>query len=76
MKIEVLGIGCPKCRKMEENARKAVKELGIKAEVFHVYDAVEIARRGIVSTPALVVDGKVKVAGRVPTVEEIKQLLK
>ena len=75
MKVEVFGAGCPKCKKTEENARKAVEELGIDAEVTHIYDEVEMIARGITSSPALVIDGELKVADRVPEVEEIKRLL-
>ena len=76
MKIEVLGTGCPKCKKTYENAEEAIKELGIEAELVKVYDSVEIAKRGVFETPALVIDGEIKVAGRVPSKEEIKGLLK
>jgi len=76
VKIEVLGTGCPKCKKTYENAEKAIKELGIEAELVKVYDSVEIAKRGVFETPALVIDGEIKVAGRVPSKEEIKKLLK
>jgi len=75
MKIEVFGVGCPKCRKTEENAKKAVKELGIDAEVVHIYDQLQMISRGITASPALMIDGELKVAGRVPTVEEIKKLI-
>ena len=75
MKIEVLGTGCPKCKKTYANAEKAVKELGIEAELVKVYDGIEIAKRGVLETPALVIDGEIKVAGRVAGVEEIKELL-
>jgi len=76
VKIEVLGTGCPKCKKTYENAEEAIKELGIEAELVKVYDSVEIAKRGVFETPALVIDGEIKVAGRVPSKEEIKGLLK
>jgi len=76
VKIEVLGTGCPKCKKTYENAAEAIKELGIEAELVKVYDSVEIAKRGVFETPALVIDGEIKVAGRVPSVEEIKEMLK
>ena len=75
MKIEVLGTGCPKCKKTYENAEKAIKELGIEAELVKVYDSIEIAKRGVFETPALAIDGEIKIAGRVPSVEEIKELL-
>ncbi|HEC82379.1 MAG TPA: thioredoxin family protein [Thermoplasmatales archaeon] len=76
MKIEVLGTGCPKCKKTYANAEKAVKELGIEAELVKVYDSIEIAKRGMLETPALVIDGEIKIAGRIPSKDEIKELLK
>ncbi|MEM2874889.1 MAG: thioredoxin family protein [Candidatus Hadarchaeales archaeon] len=75
VKIEVFGSGCLKCMKTEENCRKAVRELGIDAEVTHVYDFVEMMKRGITSSPAVAIDGRLVVSGRVPEVEEIKRLL-
>lgn len=75
VKIEVFGTGCPKCRKTEENCKKAVKELGIKAEVVHIYDPAEALKRGITDSPAVVIDGKLVVGGRVPEVGEIKKWL-
>jgi len=76
MIIKILGSGCPKCRLLEENARKAVDELKIKAEIEKVTDVGEIVDYGVMSTPAIVVDGEVKAYGRIPTVEEIKKWLK
>ena len=75
MKIEVLGTGCPKCERTLANARQAVAELGANAEVVKVYDLGEIMARGIWMTPALAVDGQVKVSGHIPSVEEIKKML-
>ncbi len=75
MKIEVMGPGCPKCAATEKNARAALLELGLDAEVEHIYDVREYAKRGVTITPALAVDGEVKVAGHVPTVRELKGLL-
>ena len=75
MRIEVLGTGCPKCKATAVNAQKAVAELGIQAEVVKVEDLMEIASRGVMMTPALVIDGQVKVVGKVPTVDEIKKWL-
>jgi small redox-active disulfide protein 2 len=75
VKIEVFGVGCPKCKKTEENCKKAVKELGIKTEITHVYDQVEMVRRGITGSPAVAINGKLMVSGRVPEVEEIKKWL-
>ena len=76
MKIEVLGTGCPKCKKTYENAEKAIKELGIEAELVKVYDSIEIAKRGVFETPALAIDGEIKIIGRIPSKKEIKELLK
>lgn len=75
MKIEILGVGCAKCVKVEEHARQAIKELGIDAQVVHVTDLSEISRRGVLMTPGLVIDGKVVSAGKVPSVEKIKELI-
>ena len=74
-KIEIFGTGCPKCKRTEQNVRRAVQELGIEAEVIHVYDQLEMLKRGITNTPAVVIDGEVKITGRVPEVDEIKGLL-
>jgi len=76
MIISILGSGCPKCKQLEENARKAVEELKIKAEIEKVTDVGEIVDWGVMSTPAIVIDGEVKASGRIPTVEEIKSWLK
>jgi small redox-active disulfide protein 2 len=76
MKVEILGTGCPKCQAMLRNVERAVGELGLAAEVVKVTDITAIAAAGVMLTPALVVDGEVKVAGKVPTVEEAKRLLK
>jgi small redox-active disulfide protein 2 len=76
MKIEILGTGCPKCAKLEELARKAVSELGIEAEITKVKDLKDIMNYGVMVTPALVVDGVVKAAGKLPSIEEIKKIIK
>jgi small redox-active disulfide protein 2 len=76
MKIEILGSGCPKCKQLEANARKAVEETGKKAEVVKITDINKIIERGIMSTPAIAIDGKIKASGRIPDVEEIKGWLK
>ncbi len=76
MKLEILGTGCPKCLKLEELTRKAASELGIDAEITKVKEVKDIMNYGVMITPALVVDGEVMVAGKVPTVEEIKKLIK
>jgi small redox-active disulfide protein 2 len=75
MEIKVLGSGCAKCGKLEDIAHQAVKELGLDAEVLHVTELAEIMAYGVMSTPALVVDEKVRFAGRVPSLAEIKSAL-
>lgn len=75
MRIEVLGTGCPKCRMLTLNVERAVAELGLEAEVVKVTDISEIVAHGVMLTPALMVDGNVKLVGRVATVEELKALL-
>jgi len=76
MKIEILGTGCPKCKMLEANARKAVEELKIKADIVKVTEIDKIIDYGVMSTPALVIDGKVKSYGKIADVEEIKKFLK
>ena len=75
MKIQVLGTGCPKCKKTAEAAEEAVNELGIEAEIVKVTDLNEIMKFGVMLTPALAVDGDVKVVGKVPSVEDVKGML-
>ena len=75
MKIQILGTGCPKCKKTYENVEQAVKDLGISAEVEKVEDLKAIMGFGVMITPALAVDGQVKVAGKVPAVDEIKKFI-
>ena len=75
MKIEILGTGCAKCHKLEELVRETVKAEGISAEITKVEDIKKIMAYGVMTTPALVIDGKVKVAGKIPSPEEIKQLI-
>ena len=75
MKIEILGMGCPKCKMLYENAKKAVKEKNIKAEVVKVEDMDKITAYGVMMTPALVIDGDVKSSGKIPRSEEIKKWL-
>lgn len=74
MKIEILGTGCPKCEALAKNVEDAVRELGIEAEIAKVTDIVEIANRGVMMTPALSVDGDIKLVGKVATAEELKVL--
>jgi small redox-active disulfide protein 2 len=73
--IQILGTGCPKCRKLAESAEAAAKELGVEYELQKVTDINEMMKFGVMVTPALVVDGVVRVTGKVPTAEEIKQML-
>ncbi len=75
MKIEILGTGCPKCKKLFENAQEAVKNLGISADVVKVEDIQLIMNAGVMFTPALAVDGEVKSAGKVLSVDEIKKII-
>ncbi len=74
-KLQVLGTGCPKCKKMAENAEAAAKALGIEYTLEKVTDISEIMKFGVMMTPALAVDGEVKVVGKVPDAEAIKALL-
>ena len=75
MKIQILGSGCPKCKKLEENAREAIATLGIEAEVVKVSDMDTIMNMGVLMTPAFAVDGEVKKAGKLLSVEEISAIL-
>ena len=76
MKIQVLGTGCAKCKQLTANAEKAVAELGLAVAVEKVEDIREIMKFSVMSTPALVVDGKVKAAGKVLTPESVKEFLR
>lgn len=77
LEIKVLGPGCANCHKMEEVTKQAVKELGIAAEVIKITDIGDIARHGILSTPSLIVNGKIKHSGKpLPTIEKVKELIK
>ena len=73
--IQVLGPGCPKCRKLAEQVEQAAKDLGIAYRLEKVADITKIMAFGVMMTPALVVDGQVKVVGKVPNAEEIKRML-
>jgi small redox-active disulfide protein 2 len=75
MKIQVAGPGCGRCQSAEKNVRDAVAAMNLAADVSHVFDVREYAKLGVRLTPAVIVDGKVVVSGKVPTVEELKQLL-
>jgi small redox-active disulfide protein 2 len=74
-KIQILGTGCPKCHKLAENAEAAAKELGMEYELVKVTNISDIMKFGVMMTPALAVDGQVKVAGKVPSPGEIKKML-
>lgn len=75
MVIKVLGSGCANCKRLEENVKAAVRELGIEATIEKVTDFKDILGYGVMKTPGLVVDERVKAMGRVPTVEEIKKYI-
>ena len=74
-KIEVLGTGCAKCKRLYANVEQAVKDLKIAAEVIKVDSLDEIINRGVMLTPALFINGELVAEGRVPCVDEIKQML-
>lgn len=73
--IQILGTGCPKCHKLAENVNEAVKAIALDCQVEKVQDIRQIAAMGVMMTPALAVDGRVVVTGRVPSVDELKQIL-
>ncbi|NLT66606.1 MAG: thioredoxin family protein [Acidobacteria bacterium] len=75
MKIQILGTGCPRCKTLASNAETAVKELALEAEIEKVTGIEDILKFQILAMPGLAIDGQVKAAGRVPTIDEIKQLL-
>ncbi|MFH0861810.1 MAG: thioredoxin family protein [Candidatus Altiarchaeota archaeon] len=73
MRIEILGMGCPKCKRLLENAKKAVEESGAEADIVKVEDMDRIVAYGVMMTPALVLDGKVMSSGKIASVEEIRK---
>ena len=75
LKLQILGTGCPKCRLLTEHAERAARELGLDYELEKVTDIERIFEFGVVATPALVVDGEIKVFGHVPTTTRIKAML-
>ena len=75
MKIEILGVGCPKCKQLTANAEAAVKELNVQAEISKVTDINKITDYGVMMTPALVLDGTVVSAGKVLNKDEIKKII-
>ena len=74
-KVQILGTGCPKCKKLAENAQAAVNGSGIECELVKVTDINEIMKFGVMLTPALAIDGQVKTVGKVPSPDEIKKML-
>lgn len=74
-KIQILGTGCPKCKKLAENAEAAAKELGVEYELEKVTQINDIMKMGVMMTPALVIDGDVKIVGKVASPEDIKAML-
>ena len=75
MRIEILGPGCARCQRLAENAKAAMQELGLEGEIVKVTDLNEIVSRGVMTTPALAVDGSVKTIGSITSVKEIRALL-
>jgi small redox-active disulfide protein 2 len=75
MKIQILGPGCAKCKTLAQRTEQAVKELGIDSHIEKVTDIKEIMKFGVMTTPALVVNGQVKLVGKAPTLDEIKEIL-
>lgn len=75
MEIKILGSGCSKCKTLEKLTREVVEQNSIDASISKVEDIMEIMKYGVMATPALVVDGKVEIKGRVPSLEEIKEVL-
>ena len=73
MKIEILGTGCAKCKKVNDNVQKAVDDLGLDIQVEKVEDINQILDYGVMMTPGLVIDGEVKIAGKIPNINQIKQ---
>jgi len=75
MVIKILGTGCPKCKSLEKITREVVEQNGLDANIVKVEEIIEIMKYGIMNTPALVIDEKVVIKGRVPSAEEIKNML-
>lgn len=75
MKIQILGTGCPKCKKLAETAEEAAGQLGLAYELEKITDINEIMKFGVMMTPALAIDGEVKTVGKVPSVDELKTIL-
>ncbi|MEM4366898.1 MAG: thioredoxin family protein [Candidatus Anstonellales archaeon] len=75
MKIKVLGIGCKRCRMLEENVKRALDLAGVKADIEKVQDYEKIAEYGVISTPALVIDSEIVCQGSIPEVEELRRIV-
>jgi small redox-active disulfide protein 2 len=75
MKIQVAGPGCLKCQETEKNVREACAQLNLDADISHVYNIKEIAKLGVIFTPAIIVDGKIVTSGKLLSIEELKKLL-
>ena len=77
MTIKILGSGCPKCQQLEQNAKKAIEELELKdVKIEHIYDVEKIVEMGIMMTPAMAIGEKILSAGKISSVEEIKEIIK
>jgi small redox-active disulfide protein 2 len=74
-KVQILGTGCPKCKKLAENAQTAARDSGVECEIEKVTDINEIMKFGVMLTPALAIDGQVKAVGKVPSPDEIRKML-
>lgn len=75
MKIEILGTGCPKCMKLEAMVKKTINKMGIDAKITHIYDIDKILSYNVMMTPALVVNGVVKISGKLPSETDLEKLL-
>ncbi|MDO9527639.1 MAG: thioredoxin family protein [Syntrophales bacterium] len=75
MKIQVAGPGCARCRATEKNVIDACSQLNLPADISHIFDVKEFVKLGVMMTPAVIVDGKIVVSGKAPTVEELKKIL-
>jgi len=75
MKIEILGPGCPKCHNTEENVKKALSELNKTADVIKISDINAIIEKGVIQTPAVIINDKITIQGKIPTVEEVKKII-
>jgi len=76
MKVQILGTGCPKCKKLSANAEDAIANTGVAAQVEKIDKLPEIMKFGVMSTPALAIDGEVKATGKILSVEDIEEILK